>query len=85
MAELTLAGRAGRTHLVATFASTLNGCPYCTHGPAYALELHYFAERDELLPVDERQIQGWCALDDEINKNAELRRRYAERRRERAG
>ena len=31
-----------RTHLVASVASALNGCPYCTYGHAYAMELHYF-------------------------------------------
>lgn len=54
-----------RTHLVATVASALNGCPYCIYGHAYALQLHYFADRDDLMPVDEREIESWGALDDE--------------------
>ena len=59
-----------RTHLVATVASTLNGCPYCTYGHAYALELHYFAETDRLMSADEREIESWCTLDD---RTVELR------------
>ncbi len=53
-----------RTHLVATIASTLNGCRYCTYGHAYALELHYFATHDRLMAADEREIESWCSLDD---------------------
>lgn len=45
-----------RTHLVCTTISLLNGCPYCVHGHAYALELAYLAARDRLFPLDEHAI-----------------------------
>lgn len=53
-----------RTHLLAVEISVLNGCPYCTYGHAYALELHYFKQRGTLMPVDEKEITGWHSLDD---------------------
>ena len=48
-----------RTHLLATGISVLNGCPYCTYGHAYALQLHYFKATGDLLPVDENEIVAW--------------------------
>ncbi len=53
-----------RTHLVASITSAMTGCPYCTYGHAYALELHYFKERGELMSVDEREIESWCGQDE---------------------
>lgn len=53
-----------RTHLVATVASTLTGCRYCTFGHGYALELHYFKIHDRLMSVDEREIEDWCDVQD---------------------
>ncbi len=54
-----------RTHLVASITSAMTGCPYCTYGHAYAMELHYFDQRGELMSADERQIEGWCGEDEE--------------------
>ena len=47
-----------RLHLVATTISILNGCPYCTHGHALALQLHYLRRFDRLFPLDEAKILG---------------------------
>ncbi len=55
-----------RTHLVACITSTLTGCPYCTYGHAYALQLHYFRINGDVMPYDERDLEAWCSLDDEI-------------------
>ena len=51
-----------RTHLLVTEISVLNGCPYCTYGHAYALQLHYFKETGQLLPVDENEMVAWHTL-----------------------
>jgi len=53
-----------RTHLLVTEISVLNGCPYCTFGHAYALQLFYFKETGQVLPVDEQQIVAWHTLDE---------------------
>ncbi len=53
-----------RTHLVASITSAMTGCPYCTYGHAYAMELHYFSERSELMSADEREIEGWCGQEE---------------------
>ena len=53
-----------RTHLMVTEISVLNGCPYCTYGHAYALQLLYLKQTGQLLPVDEQQIVAWHALDE---------------------
>lgn len=45
-----------RTHLVTTIISTLNGCAYCTAGHAYALQLHYLKQTDQLFPLSEAEI-----------------------------
>lgn len=45
-----------RTHLIATFISTFNGCAYCTHGHAYAFQLHYLQKFDVLFPMDEQAL-----------------------------
>ena len=45
-----------RTHLVSTTISTLNGCPYCTHGHAYAFQLHYLRQYGKLFALDEAAI-----------------------------
>jgi len=61
--EKTLESWGGvRTHLVATEISVLNGCPYCTYGHSYALELHYLKATDRLLPVAEQEIVAWHDL-----------------------
>ena len=59
-----------RTHLLTTEISVLNGCPYCTYGHVYALQLHYFNARDRLMPVDEDEIVAWHAISeaDVINR-----------------
>ncbi len=44
------------THLLAAALSTLNGCQYCTHGHAYALELHYLQQNDKLFPLSKGEI-----------------------------
>ena len=53
-----------RTHLIATQISVLNGCPYCTYGHAYALQLHYFKHTKGLLPVDEHGMVNWHRMDE---------------------
>ena len=45
-----------RTHLLVSEISVLNGCPYCTYGHVYALQLHYFKATGRLLPVDEDEV-----------------------------
>lgn len=54
-----------RTHLVACITSTLTGCPYCTYGHAYALQLHYFKMTGDVMSSDEDDLKAWCALDDD--------------------
>jgi hypothetical protein len=44
------------THLIATVLSTLNGCEYCAHGHAYALELHYLQAHDKLFPLSKVEM-----------------------------
>lgn len=63
-----------RTHLLATEISVLNGCPYCTYGHVYALELHYFKATGQLLPDDEAEITAWHGLseDEAIEKFRQL-------------
>ena len=61
-----------RTHLLCTTISLINGCRYCTVGHAYALQLIYLRERDELFPLDEQAISQLQDLD-----RAELRARLA--------
>lgn len=51
-----------RTHLLAAGISVLNGCPYCTYGHAYALQLHYFKKYGRLLPIDENEMVAWHRL-----------------------
>ena len=46
-----------RTHLICTTISLLNGCRYCSHGHAYALELAYLREHDRLFPLSRQTIQ----------------------------
>ena len=48
-----------RTHLLTAEISVLNGCPYCTYGHAYALQLHYLRTNGRLLPVDENEMVAW--------------------------
>ena len=45
-----------RTHLLCVMISLRNGCPYCTFGHAYALELAFLREHDALFPLDEQAI-----------------------------
>ena len=42
-----------RTHLVATVISSINGCPYCTYGHAYAFGLHFLKETVTVSSMDE--------------------------------
>ena len=42
-----------RTHLVATVISSINGCPYCTYGHAYAFGLHFLKETGSVFSMDE--------------------------------
>lgn len=51
-----------RTHLLATEISVLNGCPYCTYGHAYALQLHYLKEKGQVMSVDEQDMVAWHML-----------------------
>ncbi|MBO0872930.1 MAG: hypothetical protein J2P19_06015 [Pseudonocardia sp.] len=46
-----------RTHLICTTISLLNGCRYCGHGHAYALELAYLREHGRPFPLSLRAIQ----------------------------
>lgn len=48
-----------RTHLICVAISLYNGCPYCTTGHAYAMELVYFQQRDRLFPLDAASIAEW--------------------------
>jgi len=45
-----------RTHLLCVAISLMNGCPYCTFGHAYALELVYLRDHGRLFPLDEHAI-----------------------------
>jgi hypothetical protein len=51
-----------RTHLAAVAISLHNGCTYCAHGHAFALELVYLRDRGRLFPVDARTIAMWQDL-----------------------
>jgi len=42
-----------RTHLVATVISSINGCPYCIYGHAYAFGLHYLKQHGSVFSMDE--------------------------------
>lgn len=56
-----------RTHLLASEISVLNGCPYCTYGHMYAMQLHYLQNNDTLMSVSEDEFVGWHGLS-EIEK-----------------
>jgi alkylhydroperoxidase family enzyme len=51
-----------RTHLACATISMLNGCRYCTHGHALAVELHHLHKSDRLFPVDAATMTGWTGL-----------------------
>jgi hypothetical protein len=51
-----------RTHLLTTAVSLVNGCRYCTFGHAYALQLTYLRDRDDLFPLDEHTITALLRL-----------------------
>lgn len=53
-----------RTHIVSTALSTLQGCEYCIHGHAYALQLQYFKQTNTLFPLDESALAELHALPD---------------------
>ncbi len=53
------------THLIATVLSTLNGCEYCAHGHAYALELHYLQMNDKLFPLSKVEMFALHPLSEE--------------------
>ena len=52
-----------RTHLLAVAISASNGCGYCTYGQAYAYQLHWFEQFDELFPLDEYEMTALGTLD----------------------
>jgi hypothetical protein len=55
--ERTLKAFGGlRTHLLCVAISLVNGCPYCTYGHAYALQLIHLRERGYMFPLDEQAI-----------------------------
>lgn len=54
-----------RTHLISTALSTLRGCSYCTYGHAYALQLQYFKQTDQLFPLGEDAIINLHGLPEE--------------------
>lgn len=71
---LTLRAYGGlRTHLIGAVISLLNGCPYCTHGEAYAFQLIYLRERGRLFPLDEHELGQLCG-----QPSAFVRRRLVE-------
>lgn len=51
-----------RTHLLCAAISVINGCPYCTYGHAYALELAYLREYRRLFPLSEQAFDGLRGL-----------------------
>jgi alkylhydroperoxidase family enzyme len=51
-----------RTHLVCATISMLNGCRYCAHGHAYAVELYHLRDNDRLFPVDADTMTEWAGL-----------------------
>jgi hypothetical protein len=63
-----------RTHLLASEISVLNGCPYCTYGHVYALQLHYFKANGRLMPADENEVMSWhtASEDDAIERFRQL-------------
>ncbi len=56
-----------RANFLCCVASILNGCAYCTYAHGRAFELHFFAERGELFPLDEQELVSLASLsDDEV-------------------
>lgn len=53
-----------RTHIISVFVSTLNGCPYCIYGHAYAFQLHYLKENNILFPLDETDLIALHTLEE---------------------
>jgi AhpD family alkylhydroperoxidase len=51
-----------RTHLACVAISLVNGCRYCAHGHAYALELHHLDQHDRLFPEPAATVAGWAGL-----------------------
>jgi alkylhydroperoxidase family enzyme len=51
-----------RTHLACATISMLNGCRYCAHGHAYAIELHHLRKHDRLFPVDTETMTAWTGM-----------------------
>ncbi|WP_214406626.1 hypothetical protein [Pseudonocardia lacus] len=51
-----------RGHLACVAVSLVNGCRYCAHGHAYALELHHLNNRDRLFPESAETVAGWAGL-----------------------
>jgi AhpD family alkylhydroperoxidase len=51
-----------RTHLACVTISLLNGCRYCAHGHAYALELHHLDRTDRLFPQPATTVAQWAGL-----------------------
>jgi len=50
---------AERTHLLIVAISGINGCPYCTYGHALAFQLHYYANKNHLFPIDEHEMMDF--------------------------
>ena len=61
-----------RTHLLASEISVLNGCPYCTYGHMYAMQLHYLQINDTVMSVSEDEFVAWHSLE-EIEKIKKIR------------
>jgi len=51
-----------RTHLACLTISLFNGCRYCAHGHAYALELHHLDRTGRLVPEPATAVVGWAGL-----------------------
>jgi AhpD family alkylhydroperoxidase len=51
-----------RTHLACVAISLVNGCRYCAHGHAHALELHHLDLHDRLFPEPAATVAGWAGL-----------------------
>jgi hypothetical protein len=51
-----------RTHLACVAISLYNGCRYCAHGHAYAVELLHLERTGRLFPVPALELAGWAGL-----------------------
>ena len=51
-----------RTHLVSITASMINGCPYCTFGHSYSIQLHYLKNTGKLFPRTDEELLAMSDL-----------------------